>query len=336
MALYDAARYAEARTVMEQLDQRGEVDGPLLYRLFYCQRVANDPAATETLRRAIERLERESAESADLEAPFYLANAYANVNRREDMLRVAQAATRRLEAGSLPEPTAGIEQFRVGKLYADQGRTAEAERWYAAAVGSFGEEGSQGAAAYLRWAARYLAEASAQRDDLGEAERYYTVMLEASEPTMADLDRLAVIRGRLGLYAEAARAWRQAERVNPAEANRARYGYRLMEAAAALENLSAVAPDGRLWTQLTKQELESIMQAQAAEVRAVKQEAEQNPPGDDEQRKQLQSRLDAARPVFFGAALEYVLQGHSIREAAFFGGYAPLIFKAKQWQIQPR
>jgi len=31
--------------------------------------------------------------------------------------------------------------------------------------------------------------------------------------------------------------------------------------------------------------------------------------------------------------MEYALQGNSIREAAFFGGYAPLVFKDREWRL---
>ena len=34
------------------------------------------------------------------------------------------------------------------------------------------------------------------------------------------------------------------------------------------------------------------------------------------------------------AGLEYVLQGYNLREAAFFGGYGPLIFHEREWKIQ--
>ena len=37
--------------------------------------------------------------------------------------------------------------------------------------------------------------------------------------------------------------------------------------------------------------------------------------------------------VFVAAALEYAVRGHGIREAAFFGGYAPLVFQRSAWKI---
>lgn len=188
-------------------------------------------------------------------------------------------------------------------------------------------------AAYLKWAARYLADVNFQRDDWSAAEEYLARLVELEDPTKADLDRLAVCRARIGLYPEAAKSWRAYELLDPANANRARYCYRLAESAAKLDNLSATAPDGRLWTELDKTELEAVLKAQVEEVRQIKQESQQLTWADKEAREAAQTRLDTARPIFVGAAMEYALQGNSIREAAFFGGYAPLVFKDKEWRL---
>ena len=143
-------------------------------------------------------------------------------------------------------------------------------------------------------------------------------------------------RARAGLYREAGQAWRQAELLDPANANRARYCYRLAEAAARIDDLSAAAPDGRLWTQLTDDDLTAVMQEQAQAVRALREEIAAAEPIDEQDRLQFQARFDAIRPVFVASALEYALQGNSIREAAFFGGYAPLVFKDSEWQARRR
>jgi len=331
--LYDSGRYAEARVELEQLDQKGEADGKLLYRLFYCQRTAGDGKAAETLKRSVEKLEAEAATARDLEASFYLVNGYSSLNRPADAQLAAQAATARIESGDLAEPDSGLEQFRLGKLYADQQQAAKAERWYRAAVESFSEGGQSSHLAYLKWAARYLADVSYEREDFSAAEEYMSKLVELDKPTAADLDRLAVSRTRIGLYTEAAKAWRAAELLDPANANRPRYCYRLAEAAATLKDLSAAAPDGRLWVEFTKDELEAIMKEKVEEVRSIKAESLELARTDAEARMALQSRLDATRPVFVAAALEYALQGNSIREAAFFGGYAPLIFKSKEWKL---
>jgi hypothetical protein len=189
--------------------------------------------------------------------------------------------------------------------------------------------------AYLKWALRYLGDVTFQREEWSAAEQYLAQLAGLEEPTKADLDRLAVCRARIGLYREAAKSWRASELLDPANANRARYCYRLAESAARLENLSAVAPDGRLWTDLDKADLEGVLTEQANQVRTIKQESQQLTWADKEPRAALQARLDGARPIFVAAALEYALQGNSIREAAFFGGYAPLVFKDKEWRLPP-
>ena len=67
----------------------------------------------------------------------------------------------------------GLEQFRLGKLYADAGKPTEAERWFAAAVVSFSEDGAPSHDAYLTWAASYLADASFDRQAYVAAAEYY-------------------------------------------------------------------------------------------------------------------------------------------------------------------
>jgi tetratricopeptide (TPR) repeat protein len=333
--LYDSGQYAEARIVLEQLDAKDAADGKLLYRLFYSQRVAGDGKSLATLKRAVEKLEAESATARDLESTFYLVNGYSSLNRPSDAQLAAHAATARVESGELDPPETGLEQFRLGKLYADQRQAEKAERWYRNAVESFTEEGQAMHTAYLKWAARYLADVTFQREEWSAAEEYLARLVEFEEPTKADLDRLAVCRARIGLYREAAKSWRASELLDPANANRARYCYRLAETAATLESLSAAAPDGRLWTDLNKTDLEGILTEQANEVRTIKQESQPLTWADKEPRAALQARLDVARPNFVAAALEYALQGNSIREAAFFGGYAPLVFKDKEWKLPP-
>jgi hypothetical protein len=331
--LYDSGQYAEARALLEKLDAQGHADGKLLYRLFYCQRVAGDGKAMATLDRSVEKLEQEAEGAGDLESSFYLVNGYSSLNRPADAQRAARAATERIESGEMAKPATGLEQFRLGKLYADQRNSAEAEQWYRAAVASFSAEEETAHLPYLKWASRYLADVTYRREEFVDAEEHLARLTELDKPTMTDLDRLAVIRSRLGMYREAAQSWRAAELLDPANANRARYCYRLAEAAASLEELSAAAPDGRLWSEFSKDELESIMKATADQVRTIKEDSQKLGWTDREERAELQGRLEAAHPVFVAAALEYALQGNSIRQAAFFGGYAPLIFKAKEWRL---
>ena len=84
-----------------------------------------------------------------------------------------------------------------------------------------------------------------------------------------------------------------------------------------------------------RKELEEILNQQAQIVREVKAEAEAIDALTVEQRKSFDARIEAARPLFVGAALESLRRGVNLREAAFFGGYAPLIFHVRDWQTKP-
>jgi tetratricopeptide (TPR) repeat protein len=329
--LYDLGRYDEAAPLLEAIDEAGRGDGPLLYRLYYCRRKAGDPRARQTLQRALERLELETPESQDLETWFYMANTYSALGRPSDRARIAHEATRRVEEGILPAPADGIEMFRLAKLYAEQSRTDEAIEWYEAFLATPTDENA-GSTPYMDWARRYIAEQAYRSGDYAAAERHLSASLSEGG-TLEDYDRLAVARCRLGRYREAASAWRRGELANPAQANRARYAYRLAELAAELPPLPEAAPDGRPWTAQNRGELEELLKAQAAVVRATMEEARAEQPLKRKKRKKLQAKIDEAQPVFVAAGLEYVMRGFPIRETAFFGGYAPLVFKRDEWVI---
>lgn len=331
-SLYAQGRYIEALELLEQLDAAGAATGPLLYRLAYCQRMAGaHGAGVETERRAREALEAELDSASDLEVPFYLVNVYENEGRRDDARRIAAETTTRLEAGDLARPETGAAMFRLGKLYEDQALEAQAGEWYSRAIEALTANGGPGGP-YVRRASRYVAERAFRRQDFATAERFFTALVDAGGATAVDLDRLAVSRARVGMYAEAARAWRQLIALEPADANRARYGARLSEMAAAIEEPPATAPSGAPWTELTRQELETLLKEQAGRVAAIFAEAEEEPEIDRKKRREYRRRLNALRPVFTFAALEYTLRGYGIRQTAFFGGYAPLILKRSAWK----
>jgi len=331
--MYDTGRYAEAARALLEIDQAGQADGALLYRLFYCQRVAGDAAATGTLERARAALEQESARAPSLETSFYLANAYANLRRPADAQRTASEALRSIESGAQAEPTTSFGRFALGKLHADTDHPQEAARWYARALDASSGDGAALAPAYVRWASRYLGDRSFEASEWDTAERAYTRLVDAGESSVEVFDRLAVTRARLGLWREAGEAWRKAERLDPANADRARYCARIVDQAASLGSLSATGPDGRLWTGWSKAELETLLAQQAQVVRSARQAVTATPAPDAAQRATLQASLDAARAVFVAAALEYALAGHDIRETAFIGGYAPLVFHADEWVL---
>ena len=332
--LYDAARYAEARELLEQLDAADEASGSLLYRLYYCQRAGGDASlSSETLHRAVERLEQEMDDGAGLEAGFYLATGYENLGREDKAHDVAAAILARVKAGEV-KPTTGVERFRLGKLYADQADEIEAAYWYRSAIQTFGAEGS-GNSAYIVWASRYLADQALEMEDYSAAEMHLTDIVEHSQPTGEDLDRLAVARVRNGMYREAAKAWRQAVPLNPAQANRSRYCARLALMATRDESLLETAPSGKVWDAMTREEIETVLQDQVAVVREIKTEFAQTEELSDDRRIEMKQALAEAQQIFVSAGLEFALHGYDIREAAFLGGYAPLVFQSVEWKLDP-
>jgi len=174
VALYDRGNYAEARQALLALDAKGALDGPLLYRLFYCARVAGDePAAQAALDRARKTLEKANENPAALEIPFYLANTYANIGREADAHKIAASATGRVESGAWKAPTTGIGLFQLAKLYQDQGRADKAVPLYEKAIAQF--DGTEGRYENnTRWALRYIGDDAASRADFAAAERAYT------------------------------------------------------------------------------------------------------------------------------------------------------------------
>ena len=178
-----------------------------------------------------------------------------------------------------------------------------------------------------------MAERAFRQREFATAQQYYAALIDAGEGTAADFDRLAVSSARVGMYDEAARAWQQAELASPVDANRPRYGSRLASLAAKLEAVAERAPSGKAWTELTKEELESLLKDQSEQVKATLAEVAQAGAIDKATRQRYRRQLKELQAVFVPAALEYVLRGHSIRQTAFFGGYAPLILNRRAWRL---
>ena len=331
LRLYESERYAEARPLLEGLAARGEADGAMLYRLAFTLRVARDPGDRAAFERAAAKLQEEAAGSTRLEPAFYLSNAYRNLDRPNDSKAAATTATQRIASGSMPEPVEPLERFRLGKLYEDLGREGDAARWYALALDGLSPKDSP---AYVRWAARYTATMAAARGDWKEAEAALRRLQDAGVATVDDLDKLARACGRQGRWAEAAEAWRSAENLDRVNADRPRYAARVAALAAQVGILPLVSPDGRPWEALSREELESLMGAQAAAVRAAK-EAAAAAPGDPAVRAKQQEAIAAAKPLLASAAVEYVLRDLPLRETAFQGGWAPLLFQPSEWELPP-
>jgi hypothetical protein len=56
-------------------------------------------------------------------------------------------------------------------------------------------------------------------------------------------------------------------------------------------------------------------------------------PTDDAVRKQQAQVIATAKPQFVSAAVEYVLRDLPLRETAFSGGWAPLLFQPAEWEL---
>ena len=272
--LYDAGRYAESKPLLEQIVAAGDADGVTLYRLYFCQRSTNDPAHAQTLARARVLLEKEVAEAAGFESAFYLSNTYANLGRTADVPRIAFAVTTRFEAGEIAAPTTAVEQFRLGKLYADQSNDLAASPWFEKAVDGFEASGDATFGPYLEWGARWLGTRAMEEERFEAAAKQLARVCGGPNPNLEDLDKLGLANLIIGNYDAAKNAWQHATRLSPTAADRFRYGAGLAELAKATQDVP-LSPDGeRGWNELSREELDKILADQAQIVRDAKTEAD--------------------------------------------------------------
>jgi tetratricopeptide (TPR) repeat protein len=327
VALYDAGKYAEARAALEALDAQGQLSGPLLYRLFFCRRALGDePAAKDALERARAALESEAGAAGSLEVPFYLANTYANLGLKEEARTVAVETSRKVAAGALPKPASAMESFQLGRLQQEAGDADGAAASYAKAVEGFGA----GYPGQSRWARRYLAERAVSRGDFAAAEPHLTALTALPGAGAADFRQLALANGRLRRWEAAALAWREAVRLDPANADDPRYAARLADVATQLGSVPDRAPDGRGWNVLSIAELEETMRdAQRRTVDARNRAGSAT----KEQRSAIEADLRDARGRLTASGLEYALRGMGLREFAFKEGIAVLIFQDAPWTL---
>jgi hypothetical protein len=364
LELYGQGRYGEALPLLEELDGEGLADGPLLYRLYYCRNHLKAPGARQTQERALVQLESELSEATDLETPFYLANVYRNVGRLTDMRRVASEATGRVESGDLPRPESAVGMFQLGKLYADQDDEESATEWYSGAIDGLVMDDRTQMPAYAAWAARYLADRAEARGDHEAAAEYHSLLSSDGSASGRDLEKAAVGAVRAGAYGRAAAAWRSAAALSPAQADRSRYCARLAEAAGQIGGLPELSPDGRPWKELSQEDLGAILSEKAGIIRNAFTEAHridmlmreltatatESFGSSGAVRKMQRSfekvwsemipdhqlTVDGAREYFVAASLEFAIRRYGLRETAFFGGYASLIFGNEEWDIAKR
>jgi tetratricopeptide (TPR) repeat protein len=342
VSLYDRGRYEDARKTLEELDRAHALDGPLLYRLYFCEKAAG---RTDDARKALDRaraaLESEVGSSASLEVAFYLANTYSNLGLSADARNAAKAMTDKIESKHAPAPTSAIGLFQVGKLYEDQSRQKEALTYYAKAVDKF-DLADRRYAGNAAWALRYLGNAAFASADFQASERALARRTELDGVEAADWNTLAAARVRLGKYALAAEAWKASVRLDPAGADDPRYSARLADTAAVLAPLPTTA-DGAAFTAMDENRLKSVLKAQAEALAAAQTHAAEamgpKQDGGPAQRLDPKLRAEAARTLretrgrFVAAGLEYAVRGYGIRETAFGNGYAVLIFQDSAWEL---
>jgi tetratricopeptide (TPR) repeat protein len=343
--LYDQGTYDQARTALHQLDDASALDGPLLYRLFFCEKATgHEEDARKALDRARTALETGIPATRTLEDSFYLANTYANLGRPEDARNVARDATSRIESGKLAQPTTAMGNFQLGKLYQDQGRTAEASKFFGKAVDTFDVTGGR-YGGNVRWALRFLGNGAFARRDFAASEASFVKLTGMGGADLADWDALAAARVRLGKYTEAGDAWRAQVRLDPANADDARYAARLADAAATIKPLPESASGATAFAQMSRVELESFLktqsdaalasQARIGEAMAVGKDGAPTKPIDPKLRSEESQKLGSVRKLFTAAALEYAIKQFGIRETAFREGYAVLIFQDRAWEVPP-
>ena len=102
--------------------------------------------------------------------------------------------------------------------------------------------------------------------------------------------------------------------------------------AAKLDSVPDATPDGRSFKDLGQGDLEALMKEQGQRVMGMVARAAAEPLSDEE-RKAMTAEIDAIKPVFVAACLEYTARELPIRETVFFGGYAPLIFHETRWDL---
>jgi tetratricopeptide (TPR) repeat protein len=334
VAAYDAGDYASACRILTEMDAAVDLEGTLLYRLFFCKTALGEQASgREALARAATALEGENVPGCPVEVPFYLANAYANLGRPEDARRVASETVLRLETERY-EPKSAMEWFQVGKLAQDAGRNDRAETAYRRAVDGF-SAGSP-APGHERWARRFLGNAASGRADFEAALPEWRRIVALENADRSDLLALATACARTARWEEAAEAWRLAEKIDMQNGSDPRYAAGLARQAAALGGIPSVDALGVPWSRYDRDGLEAAMRDHAVAAHEVRREAarrEEAGAWDRAAREEASERLREIRGRFLAAGIEYAVRKLPLRETAFSGNYATLVFQDSEWEL---
>jgi len=334
VAAYDAGDYASACRILAEMDAAGTLDGTLLYRLFFCRTALGEQTgARDALARAATALEGENVPGCSVEVPFYLANAYTNLGRTDDARRVASETLLRLETDG-HEPNSAMEWFQVGKLAQDAGRNDRAEAAYRRAVDGFAA--GPPAPGHERWARRFLGNAASGRADFEAARPEWRRVVELGNADRSDLLAFATACARTAKWDEAAEAWRLAEKIDMQNGSDPRYAAGLARQAAALGAIPSADAAGIPWTRYDRDGLEGMLRETAAAARDLRAEAAKRKEAgtwDAAARDEAASHLREIRGRFVAAGLEYAVRRLPLRETAFSGNYATLIFQEAEWEL---
>ncbi|NIL99973.1 MAG: hypothetical protein GTN89_12405, partial [Acidobacteria bacterium] len=223
----------------------------------------------------------------------------------------------------------------LAKLYADRQKELAASPWFEKALDGFEASGDATHRPYFEWGARWLSQRAMTDERYEAAAKQLRRLTGGENAKLEDFERLGRASLMIGDYRGAQKAWARAVLLNPLGGDPYRYGSALAELCRVTEAIPLSPDEERSWEELTDEELGQILKDQAQIVREVKTEAAATEKMTPAQRNEFNTRLLDARPMFVAAALESVRRGINLREAAFFGGYAPLIFHRKEWRLEP-
>lgn len=342
---YLAGRYADALPDLEKARDAGVARGSHLYMLAYCyDSVRRDSNAAQQMYAAAQKkLEQETTEKKPLlESFFYLSNHLQNQRDLEGSKRVASQAIDSIDTKKLKVGTDGTSQFRVGKLHTNAGQQDRALEYYRRALGAFAKE-KEPPTAYLERSLDPVVRADTGKADPKVVFEMWEKLLALNPQTQGGNWSLAVSALHAGRYAVARDAFKKARAEHNERSQEAFYAERLSDGAQSLTTAGFTIPsadvDGKAISSLSDEELESRLKERgkkAGEILArdlAQDEYQILPPVKEKARprlvpgaKLLSEFGEAQRPLV-ALTIELFKRGRSLQEAAFTGGYAPLIIQ---------